>query len=179
MLRFIIHYAFLRWLLNLISIHLMLRFIFHIKRTIHNHMNFNTSHVTVYLPVSPRGCRDKEISIHLMLRFITNIIWSSIFFLKISIHLMLRFIARSLLHNAVQCRISIHLMLRFIIIRSRIWDRTLTNFNTSHVTVYRCHIIYTAIIFNFNTSHVTVYRSVRSWTPSGGMISIHLMLRFI
>ena len=54
--------------------------------------------------------------------------------------------------------ISIHLMLLFIYILGKM-DYEISNFNTSHVTVY--HDVLTKALAGekyFNTSHVTVYR---------------------
>ena len=114
---------------------------------------------------------------------------------------MLLFIkCRSILY-AIQYLISIHLMLLFIL-RALYWslevrwfqyiscyclsstlEQTLSkssNFNTSHVTVYRqISRPLTKYSSNFNTSHVTVYRR---WITNIGRttnISIHLMLLFI
>ena len=182
MLRFIIHYAFLRWLLNLISIHLMLRFIcviaviinlcsdisihlmlrfipdgygIHIEakifqyiscyglskntdRTLTRKLNFNTSHVTVYLDVEFLKYRmqidfnTSHVTVYLsngsitlaqsaLFQYISCYGLSALlqfFFLDfpISIHLMLRFIENGRITNGFNIRISIHLMLRFIII---------------------------------------------------------------
>ena len=124
-------------------------------------LNFNTSHVTVYL--YPNGIFVVRIiiSIHLMLLFI-NI--SACLFLifryfntshvtvyriyplassvstEISIHLMLLFISTPI-SSSLDCTcISIHLMLLFIF-KEMIVTFALPYFNTSHVTVYRTHLL--------------------------------------
>ena len=139
-----------------ISIHLMLLFICPAWSCPYPHLNFNTSHVTVY---PHRPClfyTVSFISIHLMLLFI--IFWR----VNISILILFQYISCYCLsiravHNILITEISIHLMLLFII-------------NTdSFVTVYRkfqyisCYCLsledYVLEIkkHNFNTSHVTVY----------------------
>ena len=98
-------------------------------------LHFNTSHVTVYLPVLPTEISTPQISIHLMLLFIfireeylteeANFNTSHVTVYQkdwtakvadstISIHLMLLFIEED--HNKITGakRISIHLMLLFI-----------------------------------------------------------------
>ena len=55
-----------------------------------------------------------------------------------------------------------------------------TNFNTSHVTVYRgIEVLVVHIQTYFNTSHVTVYHYRVQWFNLYNSISIHLMLLFI
>ena len=61
-------------------------------------VNFNTSHVTVYLPQTSTCLFGGIISIHLMLRFIRRRTEGFIAKVVISIHLMLRFIAPDLMH---------------------------------------------------------------------------------
>ena len=76
---------------------------------------------------------------------------------------MLRFIEKTARPRLFSARISIHLMLRFIkdnFVHNFLF---LSNFNTSHVTVYRVSISCTGrILTDFNTSHVTVYRLQRA-----------------
>ena len=61
-----------------------------------------------------------------------------------------------------------------------LWYREKHHFNTSHVTVYRKTSVIDAIRYaHFNTSHVTVYLPQTSTCLFGGIISIHLTLRFI
>ena len=113
MLLFICLPAIVGKVTSFISIHLMLLFIRMLYRLPSCLLDFNTSHVTVYL----HGCLYFSsfcISIHLMLLFIPVPIHPLLHLPGISIHLMLLFI------NDICClftytrKISIHLMLLFI-----------------------------------------------------------------
>ena len=77
---------------ELISIHLMLRFIQDGTLDMPYEEDFNTSHVTVYPIRSISLAVSIAISIHLMLRFIQMMNSRANTLLHISIHLMLRFI---------------------------------------------------------------------------------------
>ena len=140
-------------------------------------MNFNTSHVTVYLQRAiPQGKRVK-ISIHPMLRFIKVsmflLVWQRNF--NTSHVTVYRHCSRkrhqtisyfntshvTVYHarNAeivIRTKISIHPMLRFIKMRLP-KPYSGRYFNTSHVTVYLETINDLDHDVDFNTSHVTVY----------------------
>ena len=161
--------------------------------------NFNTSHVTVYPDWSRYTTNDVKF------QYISCYCLSNEKYEQMKQALAFQYISCYCLSTMVWPRvwkwnISIHLMLLFI--ESAIVPSTsLVDFNTSHVTVYRCSVpieseeidisIHLMLLFinnrpertfqntHFNTSHVTVYRSrlsVSDWTNS---ISIHLMLLFI
>ena len=71
-------------------------------------------------------------------------------------------------------------MLLFIAPLVTIFQSTLLNFNTSHVTVYPYGILhYYLFVSYFNTSHVTVYPLQLCTALGPSLISIHLMLLFI
>ena len=92
---------------------------------------------------------------------------------------MLRFIEKTARPRLFSARISIHLMLRFIVYKGQQYDIN-SDFNTSHVTVYRrFENMYDITKTNFNTSHVTVYRYFADIYERVYRISIHPMLRFI
>ena len=120
---------------SFISIHLMLLFIHYISIFVFFSINFNTSHVTVYLSACNTSDKRFLISIHLMLLFIKKGLGQNPALTIISIHLMLLFILSSGVDRRVgnvfqyiscyclscvrwfckTCKqISIHLMLLFI-----------------------------------------------------------------
>ena len=116
MLRFILLLGFGTLHSQMISIHLMLRFIHNFSSFMRFVLifqyiscyglsldarqgnvlkgNFNTSHVTVYPNVVLQCSRYWRISIHLMLRFIMKNLSNMTLKQIISIHLMLRFIIK-------------------------------------------------------------------------------------
>ena len=99
--------------------------------------------------------------------------------LFISIHLMLLFIRDSLWRGSGCDYISIHLMLLFIS-KIRGTGTGDIDFNTSHVTVYRCffrHVSHTNVIFQY----ISCYCLSGYWHEYSNKyrISIHLMLLFI
>ena len=106
----------LRHLLSLISIHLMLLFIWNRMEDHKRLQNFNTSHVTVY---------------HVFEIFSINLH----IFQYISCYCLSRLVK---VWKVLANSISIHLMLLFIEEQQRHWW-TGRNFNTSHVTVYLFH----------------------------------------
>ena len=140
-----------------ISIHLMLLFIYILGKMDYEISNFNTSHVTVYHDVLTKALAGEKyfntshVTVYhcLMLLFFCLAL--------ISIHLMLLFICGGIGRRPCNNIISIHLMLLFI--------TDPVNVNTK--------------VTNFNTSHVTVYQSFFSWLTALCFISIHLMLLFI
>ena len=125
----------MQWHKFIISIHLMLLFICFNEACSYIRLNFNTSHVTVYLLSLCLCSFFLCISIHLMLLFIgetgehENRLWG------------FQYISCYCLSYHVRCMpaswkaISIHLMLLFIRLIP-IGKDGLMHFNTSHVTVY-------------------------------------------
>ena len=163
MLKFIFHFFTPNILLYLISIHPMLKFIYKTVYGIYQNayisihpmlkfipknicrelmwLNFNTSHVKVYLVISIFMYCKRQISIHPMLKFICYGPGSWCNFAKISIHPMLKFIARWSYSDIFSRRISIHPMLKFILTFSLFPSRKINYFNTSHVKVYLNEIL--------------------------------------
>ena len=118
--------------------------------------NFNTSHVNVNLQVAHIKRVLVRISIHLMLMLIKKGYWRRFYKSSISIHLMLMLIYGVVLQDICLWTISIHLML-MLIIWHFVVQRSLGDFNTSHVNVNLKSIKKRRyIIINFNTSHVNV-----------------------
>ena len=120
---------------EIISIHLMLRFI---KITEVDSLLFN-----LFQYISCYGLSLPETTLSSLLQSFQYIScyglsWMLVFVLAmwflISIHLMLRFISLCTLHPGSLIGISIHLMLRFI--NGCYHYETELHFNTSHVTVY-------------------------------------------
>ena len=143
-----------------ISIHLMLRFIKYGVFVAVDNYYFNTSHVKVYRESIMEWMVWVDISIHLMLRFIKILLPFATSSHPISIHLMLRLISSEWIRFGPPKIISIHLMLRFIpfgIAKTEL----LSDFNTSHVKVYRYRHINFFLRQHFNTSHVKVYLQPR------------------
>ena len=119
-------------------------------------MDFNTSHVTVYL-----------LDFDLALVFPT--------FQYISCYCL----SQGFSGCGWYSHISIHLMLLFI---ANVYQNVgaTTYFNTSHVTVYHLYKFHIPPDhLNFNTSHVTVYLFNSLSFRVCSCISIHLMLLFI
>ena len=116
-----------------ISIHLMLLFIISSPSSSFTVCDFNTSHVTVYLPLG----------------------WRTGATLFISIHLMLLFIQHAVFQILIRIRISIHLMLLFIGQETAICIPGITDFNTSHVTVYHLYVL--SLIFLTRFQYISCY----------------------
>ena len=101
-----------------------------------NQHNFNTSHVTVY-----RRKRNFR-SAFVLFQYISCYCLSPLEQVlknkhkRISIHLMLLFIDSKFIFNVRKNFISIHLMLLFIL-EGLLTSQNWSDFNTSHVTVYR------------------------------------------
>ena len=120
-------------------------------------VNFNTSHVTVYL-------EERKEKRHLQGNFNTSHVtvyqnridycWHSNYYFNtshVTVYLQCGF------QCGICCLISIHLMLRFIL-KQHFRKIIFRNFNTSHVTVYLFRSDSPRFASrNFNTSHVTVY----------------------
>ena len=179
MLRFILLLGFGTLHSQMISIHLMLRFIHNFSSFMrfvlifqyiscyglslpydHHYswlFHFNTSHVTVYPDICKRRGHHRA-------------------FQYISCYGL----------SLVQASVNLYLQLfQYISCYGLSWDKSdnsehFYDFNTSHVTVYQklmpCG---TGTDCHFNTSHVTVYHFSESRSNISNHISIHLMLRFI
>ena len=142
----------------IVSIHLMLLFIYEFHTEFHLPMRFNTSHVTLYHSEAYRkrtnstfqyiSCYSlsvgdwtgnvsiNDVSIHLMLLFIIPLLFCWGCCTGVSIHLMLLFIRIGLYIDPLPVSVSIHLMLLFIGCRT-LWKALRQEcFNTSHVTLY-------------------------------------------
>ena len=114
-----------------------------------------------------------------MLRFICNICYCMFVSFRISIHLMLRFIMEEETGWNPGSYISIHLMLRFIA-QCRFCGQMVQIFQYISCYGLSCRFFIWYFLFcNFNTSHVTVYRCFLFTASCTIIISIHLMLRFI
>ena len=179
MLRFILLLGFGTLHSQMISIHLMLRFIHNFSSFMrfvlifqyiscyglslpydHHYswlFHFNTSHVTVYPDICKRRGHHRA-------------------FQYISCYGL----------SLVQASVNLYLQLFQYISCYGLSERciamlqVLENFNTSHVTVYHEKPVeYDVKADYFNTSHVTVYQIGYVLSKCTKTISIHLMLRFI
>ena len=114
-----------------------------------------------------------------MLRFITYSPNTSTMTAHISIHLMLRFISYLCTDNDLSGSFQ-YISCYGLSYRLDVNESAETDFNTSHVTVYRlASNAIPLVVVDFNTSHVTVYHKQNDRGMLIGKISIHLMLRFI
>ena len=118
---------------------------------------FNTSHVTVYQTEASKEFRSSHISIHPMLRFIKRNSMETPSTASISIHPMLRFIdiLRTYMKEYIEFQ---YIPCYGLSSNTSCGSIALTDFNTSHVTVYLgCNLSAGIFLSDFNTSHVTVY----------------------
>ena len=127
---------------------------------------FNTSHVTVYpLLLCPSNLHP-SISIHLMLLFIAERRGWNACGIFISIHLMLLFIYFNSEHS------SIHTIFQYISCYCLSFLTNYTHFIiciSIHLMLLFIGSLYSSILFlltDFNTSHVTVYQSEEDEMPA-------------
>ena len=164
---------------NLVSIHLMLLFIYILPR---NHLRMSVfQYISCYSlssPFPPNLLYSKLVSIHLMLLFIGYTSKDSRRSRRVSIHLMLLFIQLpfQILHSRMQ--VSIHLMLLFIFFSTSlanvlavsihlmllfIWDSNVVRVRVRGFQYISCYSLSVNILILFllslcfNTSHVTLY----------------------
>ena len=123
------------FVLTIISIHLMLQFIYSSPRCSAYKNYFNTSHVVVY-----RTCNINRVLL-----------------CRISIHLMLQFIKQMLFHLPEYTHFNTSHVVVYPIQETKAPEGYLY-FNTSHVVVYHLYAGSSSVqTNNFNTSHVVVY----------------------
>ena len=119
-----------------ISIHLMLLFIYSVDNRHHSYLNFNTSHVTVYLFFTALSifyyCHFN--TSHVTVYLLSPSLDSSDFLNFNTSHVTVYRDSWSIFNH--QICISIHLMLLFINPYANAIDKESPYFNTSHVTVY-------------------------------------------
>ena len=140
-----------------ISIHLMLLFICPAWSCPYPHLNFNTSHVTVYLCEWYLWVFPLPISIHLMLLFIAVVNFK-------------RYTPSSFQYISCYC------------LSDRLFLMVFLPLLFQYISCYCLSCILYSLPFyihHFNTSHVTVYRKRKSSRQRWFCISIHLMLLFI
>ena len=163
---------------NAISIHLMLLFISTTDRKLTGSVNFNTSHVTVYLAPchceSLSFCPFQYISCYCLSTTFTSNNGEDVGFQYISCYCLS--VVRN--HTAIASFISIHLMLLFIN-PARQQTQKRQDFNTSHVTVYRLTRKQSRKTNRFQYISCYCLSRCQKNMIQYSLISIHLMLLFI